>query len=186
MVRTGMRADVGAVDEVKIRDGNIFVHVIGNSAPQGICGSGIIDLLAELFLNGWINLFGTLQPERSEKIKEDPETGEWCVEYSEGLCFYQSDIAEFLRTKSAAYTMVEYMMRESGISMEEIDRFYAAGAFGKHVSKESAITIGMYPDIRRLREQKKSCWIGPASTILTAFWTRWSTSSSARSPLSSL
>ena len=151
VVRTGMRADIGAVDEVKIRDGNIFVHVIGNSAPQGICGSGIIDLLAELFLNGWINLFGTLQPERSEKIKEDPETGEWCVEYSEGLCFYQSDIAEFLRTKSAAYTMVEYMMRESGISMEEIDRFYAAGAFGKHVSKESAITIGMYPDMDRSR-----------------------------------
>ena len=108
-------------------------------------------LLAELFLNGWSNLFGTLQPERSEKIKEDPETGEWCVEYSEGLCFYQSDIAEFLRTKSAAYTMVEYMMRESGISMEEIDRFYAAGAFGKHVSKESAITIGMYPDMDRSR-----------------------------------
>ena len=49
VVRTGMRADIGAVDEVKIRDGNIFVHVIGNSAPQGICGSGIIDLIAELF-----------------------------------------------------------------------------------------------------------------------------------------
>ncbi len=47
--------------------------------------------------------------------------------------------------------MVEYMMRESGISMEEIDRFYAAGAFGKHVSKESAITIGMYPDWDRSR-----------------------------------
>ncbi len=92
--------------------------------------------------------------------------------------------------------MVEYMMRESGISMEEIDRFYAAGAFGKHVSKESAITIGMYPDMDRSRlicagntslaGAEKSCWIGPASTILTAFWTRWSTSSSARSPLSSL
>ena len=47
--------------------------------------------------------------------------------------------------------MVEYMMRESGISMGEIDRFYAAGAFGKHVSKESAITIGMYPDMDRSR-----------------------------------
>ena len=47
--------------------------------------------------------------------------------------------------------MVEYMMRESGISMEDIDRFYAAGAFGKHVSKESAITIGMYPDMDRER-----------------------------------
>ena len=151
VVKTGMRAAKGAVDAVKIEDGKIQCHVIGGGAAKGICGSGIIDLLAELFLNGWINLLGPLQPERSEKIKEDPETGEWCVEYREGLNFYQSDIAEFLRTKSAAYTMVEYMMRESGISMEEIDRFYAAGAFGKHVSKESAITIGMYPDMDRER-----------------------------------
>jgi len=151
VVKTGMRAAEGAVDTVKIEDGKIQCHVIGEGKPKGICGSGIIDLLAELFLNGWINLFGTLQPERSEKIKEDPKTGEWCVEYREGLNFYQSDIAEFLRTKSAAYTMVEYMMRESGISMEDIDRFYAAGAFGKHVSKESAITIGMYPDMDRER-----------------------------------
>ena len=151
VVNTGMRAAEGAVDTVKIEDGKIQCHVIGEGKPKGSCGSGFIDVLAELFLNGWINLFGTLQPERSEKIKEDPKTGEWCVEYREGLNFYQSDIAEFLRTKSAAYTMVEYMMRESGISMEDIDRFYAAGAFGKHVSKESAITIGMYPDMDRER-----------------------------------
>ena len=93
--------------------------------------------------------------------------------------------------------MVEYMMRESGISMEEIDRFYAAGAFGKHVSKESAITIGMYPDMDRSRlicagntslcgSRKNPAGSDLQSTILTAFWTRWSTSSSARSPLSSL
>ena len=147
VVRTGMRADIGAVDEVKIRDGNIFVHVIGNSAPQGICGSGIIDLIAELFLEGWIDIRGKLSPEKSPLIQE--RDNQFCVEYAPGLYFYQKDIDEFIRTKSAAHTMVEIMLRESGLDLDQADRFYVAGAFGKHVSKESAITIGMYPDMDR-------------------------------------
>ena len=147
VVRTGMRADAGAVDEVKIRDGNIFVHVIGNSAPQGICGSGIIDLIAELFLEGWIDIRGKLSPEKSPLIQE--RDNQLCVEYAPGLYFYQKDIDEFIRTKSAAHTMVEIMLRESGLELSQADRFYVAGAFGKHVSKESAITIGMYPDMDR-------------------------------------
>lgn len=197
VVRTGMRADVGAVDEVKIRDGNIFVHVIGKQAecfevmhgerknqknitdsvqsntekmtnllsedvsdekckdsngkretpPQGICGSGIIDLIAELFLEGWIDIRGKLSPEKSPLIQE--RENQFCVEYAPGLYFYQKDIDEFIRTKSAAHTMVEIMLRESGLDLNQADRFYVAGAFGKYVSKESAITIGMYPDMDR-------------------------------------
>lgn len=175
VVRTGMRADVGAVDEVKIRDGNIYVHVIGsheedsgrheedsgsheknsgnhedNSSgeePRGICGSGIIDLIAELFLEGWIDIRGKLSPEKSPLIQE--RDNQFCVEYAPGLYFYQKDIDEFIRTKSAAHTMVEIMLRESGLELSQADRFYVAGAFGKHVSKESAITIGIYPDMDR-------------------------------------
>ena len=168
VVRTGMRADIGAVDEVKIRDGNIYVHVIGshkedsgsheknsgnheeNSSgeePRGICGSGIIDLIAELFLEGWIDIRGKLSPEKSPLIQESDN--QLCVEYAPGLYFYQKDIDEFIRTKSAAHTMVEIMLRESGLDLNQADRFYVAGAFGKHVSKESAITIGMYPDMDR-------------------------------------
>lgn len=168
VVRTGMRADVGAVDEVKIREGNIYVHVIGshkedsgsheknsgnheeNSSgeePRGICGSGIIDLIAELFLEGWIDIRGKLSPEKSPLIQE--RDNQLCVEYAPGLYFYQKDIDEFIRTKSAAHTMVEIMLRESGLDLNQADRFYVAGAFGKYVSKESAITIGMYPDMDR-------------------------------------
>ena len=175
VVRTGMRAEAGAVDQVKIRDGNIYVHVIGNheedsvsheevsgsheknsgnheenssgEEPRGICGSGIIDLIAELFLEGWIDIRGKLSPEKSPLIQE--RDNQLCVEYAPGLYFYQNDIDEFIRTKSAAHTMVEIMLRESGLELSQADRFYVAGAFGKHVSKESAITIGMYPDMNR-------------------------------------
>ena len=71
------------------------------------------------------------------------------VEYAEGLYFYQSDIEEFLKTKAAAATMVEYMMQTMGMTMDEIDRFYVCGAFGTHISKEAGVTIGLYPDIDR-------------------------------------
>lgn len=148
-VRTGMRACPGAVDEVRIENGKIYSHVIGEETAVGICGSGIVDLLAQLFLNGWINFKGHLEPEKSSEISV--QDGMYAVEYAPGLYFYQEDIDEFIKTKAAASTMIEYMFRESGISMDEVENFYVAGAFGHHVSKESAITIGMYPDMDRNR-----------------------------------
>ena len=90
---------------------------------------------------------GKLQPEVSGKITE--QEGELAAEYAPGLCFYQSDIEEFLKTKAAAGTMVEYMMNEVGLTMRDIENFYVAGAFGTRISKESGVTIGLYPDIRR-------------------------------------
>ena len=145
VVKTGMRAAEGAVDSIVLRKGKFHYHVMGETRPRGICGSGIIDLLAELFLNGWVDIRGEFVPEKSPLIRKKGES--YAVEYAPGLYFFQEDIHEFVRTKAAAYTMVEIMMRESGISMDEIARFYVAGAFGKHVSKESAIAIGMYPDM---------------------------------------
>ncbi len=167
VVRTGMRAEPGAVERVQIKDGAFVLDVIGGESPRGICGSGIVDMIAELFVSGWIDLRGKFHPEASPLIQrrcvEDPAMHtemddadpdhriEYAVEYGPGLYFYQSDIDEFVRTKAAAYTMVECMLKESGITMDDISEFYVAGAFGKHVSKESAVTIGMYPDMPRER-----------------------------------
>ena len=149
VVQTGMRASEGAVDEVKLQDGRLIPHVIGGGAAKGICGSGIISLLAALFLAGWVDLRGKLQPDASPLISE--REGTLACEYAPGLFFRQEDIDEFLRTKAAAYTMVEYMLVTCGISMDEISKFYAAGAFGAHVPIEAAVTIGMYPDLPRDR-----------------------------------
>lgn len=168
-VRTGMRAENGAVDRVITEHGRLKVHVIGETEAKGICGSGIVDLLAELYLNGWIDLRGRFQIAENQMEKEDggkqfripglrkclkvdaasEDDVEYAIEYAPGLCFYQSDIDEFIRTKAAAMTMVEYMMNLIGLTMEDVGRFYVAGAFGTHIDKESAVTIGMYPDIDR-------------------------------------
>ena len=110
------------------------------------CGSGIIDLIAELF---WRLDRHPRQAFTGKEPLIQERDNQLCVEYAPGLYFYQKDIDEFIRTKSAAHTMVEIMLRESGLDLKQADRFYVAGAFGKHVSKESAITIGMYPDMDR-------------------------------------
>lgn len=149
VVKTGMRAEPGAVDRVHIENGQVNVHVIGETAAEGICGSGIVDLLAEMFLNGWIDMRGRYVEEASEKIRE--ADGELAAEYAPGLLFFQKDIEEFLKTKAAAGTMVEYMMGEVGLEMKDIGCFYVAGAFGTHISKEAGVTVGLYPDIPRDR-----------------------------------
>ena len=150
VVKTGMRAEPGAVDRVSIKKGSFQVHTIGNRPPKGICGSGIVELLAEMYLHGWMDFRGKLVPEASCQIK-NAEGRELAAEYAPGLFFFQSDIDEFLKTKAAACTMVEYMLQVIGLSMEDISYFYVAGAFGTHIDKEAGVTIGLYPDIDRDR-----------------------------------
>jgi len=147
VIRTGMRAEPGAVDSVRIRKDNVELTTIGNAAPRGICGSGIVDLLAELYLENILDFRGKFIPENSERMEF--LEGEWAFQYAESLYFYQSDIDQFIATKAAAHTMVEYMMQKIGLTMEEIGKFYLAGAFGTHIKIESGVTIGLYPDIPR-------------------------------------
>ena len=145
VIRTGMRAEPGAVDGVKIRNGQVELSVIGNAAPKGICGSGIVDMIAELYLEDILDFRGKFIPENSESVEKID--GQWAFRYGEGLYFYESDVEQFIATKAAAYTMVEYMMQKIGLSMEEVGRFYLAGAFGTHIKIPSGVTIGLYPDI---------------------------------------
>ena len=146
-IRTGMRAEPGAVDSVKIRKDTVELTTIGGAVPRGICGSGIVDLIAELYLEDILDFRGKFIPENSSRM--ELLEGQWAFRYAEDLYFYQSDIDQFIATKAAAHTMVEYMMQKIGLTMEDISRFYLAGAFGTHISIPSGVTIGLYPDLPR-------------------------------------
>lgn len=159
-VITGMRADTGAVQGVRMqitegetRTAGFVLDVIGETAPCGICGSGIVDLLSELFIHGYLSMTGKFCPEVSGQIKQrtlpGTEQQQPAVEYAPGLWFYQQDVDEFLRTKAAAWTMMDYMLTQAGITAGDIHRFYMCGAFGTHMQIESAVNIGMYPDVSR-------------------------------------
>ena len=155
--RFGMRAADGAIDSVKIHGADLTFTTIGGKKAVGICGSGIIDLLAQMRLNGWINIAGELNPLASHRIIWLEEEQEYAAVYALGseaaaghsLFFTQTDIMQYLDTKAAAYTMVECLMETAGVSFDELAHLYLSGAFTAHSDLEAAITIGIFPDLPR-------------------------------------
>lgn len=152
----GMRAESGAVSSVIIdQNGQLHYQTIDDQPPKGICGSGIMDLIAQGFLAGWISGDGTLNPERSHQIhqiwsklhqRELP-----AIMYAPDLYFTEADIKEWIKCKAAAFTMVATLLDHCGLSKEDIGQLFLAGGFGTHYNLESAVTTGLYPDIPRER-----------------------------------
>ena len=155
--RYGMRADTGAVDTVRIDGQNLHFTTIGGQPPVGICGSGIIDLLAQMRLHGWINIAGELEPAKSPRIVYLDEEQQYAVVYAEAsesgigapLFFTQTDIRQYLDTKAAAYTMIECLLETAGCETADLAHCYLSGAFTAHSDLDAAITLGMFPDMPR-------------------------------------
>ena len=155
--RFGMRAAPGAIDTVKIQGAELTFTTIEGQAPVGICGSGIIDLLAQMRRNGWINMAGILEPAASSRIIFLQEEQEYAAVYATAeesasgapLYFSQTDINQYLDTKAAAYTMVDCLLATAGVTTQELSHLYLSGAFPAHSDLESAITIGIFPDLPR-------------------------------------
>ena len=155
--RYGMRAAPGAIDKVQISGNEIRYTTIDHKKPAGICGSGIIDLLAQMRLNGWINMAGHLNPQASDRIVYLQDENQYAAVYATAeeseigtpLYFSQTDIEQYLDTKAAAFTMIECMLDSSGVTENEIQKCYLSGAFPAHSDLESAITIGIFPDLPR-------------------------------------
>ena len=153
----GMRADIGAIDTVSIEGSALRFTTIGNQKPVGICGSGIIDLIAQMRLHGWIDIAGELNPAASSRIRYLEEEGQYAAVYAteaesatgRPLYFSQTDIRQYLDTKAAAYTMVECLLESAGVAAEELEHCYLSGAFSAHSNLESAITVGIFPDLPR-------------------------------------
>ena len=151
----GIRAKPGAVSHLKIEKDDLVISTIDDEPALGICGSGIVDLLAEMLLSGWIDKQGKLIREASPRIVE--RDGVLAVIYAYGnesasgedLYFTENDIVSFRETKAAANTMVACLLEASEIDPSAIDIIYMVGGFGEHIDLESAITIGMYPDVDR-------------------------------------
>ena len=157
--RFGMKASSGAIDHVLINDNELSYTTVDNEKPVGICGSGIIDLLAQMRLHGWINIAGKLEPAASDKIIYLDNEEQYVVIYAyakesglnKDLYFSQQDIDQYLDTKAAAYTMIDCLLEYAGISAQDLDHCYLSGAFSFHSNLESAITIGIFPDLERNR-----------------------------------
>ncbi len=151
----GMRAQDGAIERISIDPKTLepTYSTIGNLPPRGMCGSAIIDLLAEMFVAGLVDQTGKLirdkDPKRMRQINgelayvvaDEDRTG------TRPIYISQSDIKNLIRSKGAMYTILNVIIQSVGISFEDIDRFYVAGAFGNYIDPSKAITIGMLPDV---------------------------------------
>jgi uncharacterized 2Fe-2S/4Fe-4S cluster protein (DUF4445 family) len=153
-IRHGMRATEGAVESIKI-DPRTFepeLGVIGSGKPVGICGSGMIDAITELFLSGAIDQKGRLlRGIKTDRIRDGFEGPEFLF-YSDGrreIGLTEVDIENIIRAKAAIYAGISLMLKKVGITLDDVERVYIAGGFGNYLNIERAIIIGMLPDIAR-------------------------------------
>jgi uncharacterized 2Fe-2S/4Fe-4S cluster protein (DUF4445 family) len=152
----GMRADTGAIEEVWI-DGRSYeptFRVIGNVAPRGICGSGLISLVAEMFLTGLLDKGGHIDETlTTPRVRQGPHGTEYVVAWAaesegeEDIVIARVDIDNLLRAKAAIYAGFNVLAGSVGVPLETAERVLIGGSFGKYINVEKAVHIGLLPDM---------------------------------------
>lgn len=156
VAKRGMRAGPGAIEHVSIdpETADINYSTIGGTPPKGICGSGIIDLVAGLYLSRMIDIRGKFRPQKVGGHLMEGEDGlQFVVASSEDsadgnpVIIGQVDMDALMRSKAAMYAILTTLINQVGLNFESLHRIYVAGAFGKHIDPKQAITLGMLPDL---------------------------------------
>lgn len=156
-IKHGMRAATGAIESVTIDPETLDIsyQTIDDSPPVGICGSGLVDTLAELLKSGIIDSTGRINNElKTRRLKKGTKGMEFVIaprdetqNELDDIVITQMDIRELQKGKAAIHTGSEILMKNRKIDEGQIDRLLLAGAFGSYIEPESARLIGMFPEI---------------------------------------
>jgi len=164
-VSSGMRAMDGAIDRMRINeDFTTSYHVLGDVPPVGICGSGLIDLVAEMYGRGVVDRKARIQQVSGDRVRSCDSGLEYVVEEKArlgkgapgDLVVTDADLQNLLRTKAAIYGACSVLLRKTGKTVDDVQKVAIAGGFGYHLDIDRAILIGMFPDLPR----KKYAFIG--------------------------
>jgi uncharacterized 2Fe-2S/4Fe-4S cluster protein (DUF4445 family) len=137
-IACGMPGLEGAIEDVTIReDGSFALGVIGDVEPEGICGSGLMDLLSELLRTGRMNQMGRFD-DGLERFTLDAE---------HGIFFTESDVNELAQAKGANVAGLQVVFNEYGLAFDDVEVFYLAGGFGRHIKIDASKRIGLIPNI---------------------------------------
>lgn len=160
VTRVGMQAGPGALEHISIdpETGAIDYSIIGGEPARGICGSGIIELVADMYLARIIDVQGKFKPGRAAELVPgrmiDEVDGPAFVVVpgsetaaGEPVALSQVDLDALMRSKAAMYSILSTLINQVGLTFAQLDRIYVAGAFGKHISPRHAVTLGMLPDL---------------------------------------
>jgi uncharacterized 2Fe-2S/4Fe-4S cluster protein (DUF4445 family) len=144
-IRCGMRAAEGAIEGVKIVDGEVQLTVIGDVDPVGLCGSGLVDAVAELVSAGSLDHSGRFVLETSDRFGK---IGEENVFYlSDEIYLSQRDVRELQFAKASIATGWTILCKELGIEPEEVSQVLLGGSFGSYLTAASAVKIGLVPNL---------------------------------------
>ena len=137
-IACGMPALDGAIEDVRIGDdGSFQLQTVGGEVPQGICGSGLVALMSELLRTGRMNERGRFE-EDGARIDLDA---------ANGIYFLESDVNELAQAKGANVAGLHTVFSSYGINFEDVDVFYLAGGFGRHLNIEASKRIGLVPSL---------------------------------------
>ncbi|MBI4557161.1 MAG: DUF4445 domain-containing protein [Candidatus Hydrogenedentes bacterium] len=159
-IHCGMRAALGAIEKVDVdpATGRAAYSTIGGVPPRGICGTGVIECLANLLMTGWIDPAGKLDRSgRSPAIEYEGRRARYVIATAEesatGEAIFVSelDFENVIRAKAAIYSACALLLQQIGIGFEDLTRIYIAGGFGRFLDLEKAMTIGLVPDFPRDR-----------------------------------
>jgi uncharacterized 2Fe-2S/4Fe-4S cluster protein (DUF4445 family) len=152
----GMRATTGAIEEIWINGETFEPHyrVIGGSKARGICGSGLIALIAEMFLTGLLDKAGNVNLSVPTKRARTGEHGGeyvivWGAESEDGrdIVISRVDVDNLLRAKAAIYAGFTVLAEQVGVALEDAEAVLIGGSFGKYINVEKAVQIGLLPDM---------------------------------------
>jgi uncharacterized 2Fe-2S/4Fe-4S cluster protein (DUF4445 family) len=169
-IECGMRAAMGAVERVEIdpETGLPTYSTIGDTKPRGVCGSGMIALLANLLTTGWLDAAGKLNRTRpSPAIIIDGRHAKYVIanadetDSGKAITISELDIENIIRAKAAIYSACSLMVRQLGFDFGDLEKIYIGGGFGRFLDIEMAIIIGLIPDIDRSKFQ----YIGNSSLM---------------------
>lgn len=136
-IACGMPGLAGAIEDVALsEDGTFRLGVIGGGRPEGICGSGLVDLMSELVRAGRMNALGRFE-DGLERVTLDA---------GEDIYFLESDVNELAQAKGANIAGLQVVFDQYGIQFDDVEVFYLAGGFGRHLKKEAAKRIGLIPN----------------------------------------
>jgi uncharacterized 2Fe-2S/4Fe-4S cluster protein (DUF4445 family) len=148
-IQDGMRAAPGAIERVQIEDMEIRLSTIGNEPPIGICGSGILDAVAEALSVGILEPAGRMREDHPLVRNQGREAEIVLVEREGGrdIVVTRGDINELQLAKGAIRAGIDTLLNEAGLTHEDIDEIVLAGAFGTYLNPASTIKVGMFPPV---------------------------------------
>jgi uncharacterized 2Fe-2S/4Fe-4S cluster protein (DUF4445 family) len=139
-----MRAADGAIEGVALTDGQLALTVIGNQEPVGVCGSGVVDVLAALLHARAVDARGRIAA--THPLVETID-GARAARIAPGVGFTQDDVRSVQLAKAAIRAGIDVLLALAGLNHKAIERFIIAGAFGSYIKVASGITIGLFPDL---------------------------------------